>query len=71
MVHLNKIIFSLENGEKNQINIKITKITFFCEKLNLTDFSRASKMSGSAFPLYTNLGAKLERSLINFMLDYT
>jgi len=40
-----------------------------CEKLNLVDFKRGSKISGSAFPLYMNKGAKLERSLINFMLE--
>ena len=27
-------------------------------------------MSGSGFPLYRGIGAKLERALINFMLDY-
>jgi len=39
------------------------------DSLNLLDFKRASKISGSAFPLYIGDGAKLERSLINFMLD--
>jgi seryl-tRNA synthetase len=39
------------------------------ETLNLFDFKRSAKMSGSGFPLYTGKGAKLERSLINFMLD--
>ncbi len=39
------------------------------EKLGLIDFSRASRMSGSFFVSYRGLGAKLERSLINFMLD--
>ena len=37
--------------------------------LGLLDFGRASKLSGSGFPLYMGDGAKLERSLINFMLD--
>ena len=36
----------------------------------LLDLKRATKMSGSGFPLYTGKGARLERSLINFMLDY-
>jgi len=40
------------------------------EKLNLFDFRKSVKMAGSGFPLYTGLGAKLERALINFMLDY-
>ena len=37
---------------------------------NLFDFERAAKMSGNGFPLYRGIGAKLERALINFMLDY-
>lgn len=39
------------------------------EKFKLIDFSRATKLSGSRFILYTNLGAKLVRALVNFMLD--
>ena len=37
--------------------------------LNLFDFERGAKISGSGFPLYIGKGAKLERALINFMLD--
>jgi seryl-tRNA synthetase len=40
-----------------------------CERLKLIDFDRATKLSGSGFVLYTNWGAKLERALIQFMLD--
>ena len=40
------------------------------KKLNLFDFDKASKISGSGFSLYTGEGAKLERALINFMLDF-
>ena len=40
-----------------------------CESLKLVDFARAAKLSGSGFLLYTNWGAKLERALIQFMLD--
>jgi len=39
------------------------------EKLNLVDFNRASRVAGSFFVGYRGLGAKLERALINFMLD--
>jgi len=39
------------------------------ERLRLFDFERAGKISGSAFVCYTGAGAKLERSLINFLLD--
>ena len=33
------------------------------------DFARATKLSGSGFLLYTNWGAKLERALIQFLLE--
>jgi len=36
----------------------------------LIDFERASKISGSGFAVYTGMGAKLHRALIQFMLDY-
>ncbi len=40
-----------------------------CESLKLVDFARAAKISGSGFILYTNLGARLERALIQFLLE--
>ncbi|HQO09905.1 MAG TPA: serine--tRNA ligase [Clostridiales bacterium] len=40
------------------------------EKLGIMDFKRASRMSGSGFPLYLGKGAALERALINYMLEY-
>jgi len=39
------------------------------EDLDIIDFKRASKISGSNFILYKNEGARLERSLWNFMLE--
>lgn len=39
------------------------------EKLDIIDFARASRIAGSFFVGYRGLGAKLERALINFMLD--
>jgi len=39
------------------------------ENLNILDFDRAAKISGARFPLYYGAGARLERALINFMLD--
>jgi len=38
-------------------------------RLNVLDFDRASKITGARFPLYFGAGARLERALINFMLD--
>jgi seryl-tRNA synthetase len=39
------------------------------EKLGILDFDRAAKIAGSRFSLYKGAGARLERALINFMLD--
>jgi seryl-tRNA synthetase len=39
------------------------------EKLGLMDFGRAAKLSGARFALLTGVGARMERALINFMLD--
>ncbi|MGH7888783.1 MAG: serine--tRNA ligase, partial [Candidatus Binatia bacterium] len=39
------------------------------EELNILDFGRAAKIAGARFAVYRDLGAKLERALINFMLD--
>lgn len=36
---------------------------------NILDFKRAVKLSGNRFVIYKNLGAKLVRALINFMID--
>ncbi len=40
-----------------------------CKNLGLIDFERGAKVSGSGFHFYTGKGAKLERALINFMID--
>lgn len=37
---------------------------------NMLDMLRGAKITGSGFPVYMGLGAKLERALINFMLSY-
>jgi seryl-tRNA synthetase len=39
------------------------------EKLGILDFERAAKIAGARFALYLGYGARLERALINFMLD--
>lgn len=39
------------------------------EKLDILDFDRAAKITGSRFVVYKGLGARLERSLIAFMMD--
>ena len=64
----NKII--RENGDKLNQDFKLKTHLELGKKLNLFDFTAASKISGSGFPLYTGEGAKLERALINYMLDF-
>jgi seryl-tRNA synthetase len=39
------------------------------EELGILDFGRAAKIAGARFAVYTGAGARLERALINFMLD--
>ncbi len=39
-------------------------------RLGLLDFERGTKISGAGFLLFTGLGARLERALINFMIDF-
>ena len=39
------------------------------ERLGILDFERAAKITGARFALYLGQGARLERALVNFMLD--
>ena len=39
------------------------------ENLDILDFERAGKLSGARFTVYKGMGARLERALVNFMLD--
>ncbi|MBH09918.1 MAG: serine--tRNA ligase [Candidatus Marinimicrobia bacterium] len=64
----NKII--REWGDKPQYPYSIKNHMELGETLNLFDFKRGSKISGSGFPLYTDKGAQLERILINAMIMY-
>ena len=64
----NKVI--KEWGTKPNFDFEVKSHIDICNSLELIDFKRSAKISGSGFPLYTKRGAKLERSLINFMLDY-
>lgn len=57
------------HGEKPPYAFKPKSHVELAEKLKLLDFERAAKLSGSGFILYTNWGAKLERALIQFLLD--
>ncbi|HTL73350.1 MAG TPA: serine--tRNA ligase [bacterium] len=56
-------------GAKANYDFKPKSHVELCESLKLVDFARAAKLSGSGFLLYTNWGARLERALIQFLLD--
>jgi len=56
-------------GTKPEFGFKPKAHVELCESLKLVDFARGTKLSGSGFLLYTNWGARLERALIQFLLD--
>src|SRR5947199_2428835 len=55
-------------GEKPQLTKPADHVALGT-RLNLFDLDRAAKLSGSGFICFTGAGARLERSLINFMID--
>ena len=57
-------------GKPKEFDFKPVSHIELCEHLDIVDFSRATKLSGSNFLLYKGWGARLERALINFMLDF-
>ncbi len=58
-----------EEGEKREFDFSPRDHMELGESLDLIDFKRAAKISGSHFALFKGQGALLERALINFMLD--
>ena len=56
-------------GEKPSFDFHPKPHTEICETLGLVDFARGAKLSGSGFLLYSGWGARLERALIQYLLD--
>ncbi|MCX6345345.1 MAG: serine--tRNA ligase [Armatimonadetes bacterium] len=56
-------------GEQRKFDFELVPHWDIATALNIIDFERGSKIAGSGFILYKGLGARLERSLINWMLD--
>lgn len=56
-------------GEPARLPFKPKAHIDLCSSLRLVDFARGAKLSGSGFLLYTGWGARLERALIQFLLD--
>src|SRR6202045_4550553 len=63
----NKVV--REWGKKPKLAGKAFDHVALGEKLKILDLDRATKLSGSGFICFTGAGAKLERALINFMID--
>lgn len=57
-------------GEPTKFDFEPKAHWDLCEEKNLVDFERGVKISQSRFTLYRGKGAKLERAIINFFLDY-
>ena len=56
-------------GEPAQFDFEAKAHWDLGPELGILDLERAAKITGARFALYWDLGAKLERALINFMLD--
>jgi len=56
-------------GEPTKFNFDVKPHWELGEELEILDFERGVKLGGSRFTLYRGAGARLERALINFMLD--
>ncbi len=56
-------------GEVKERDFEVLSHWEIGERLGILDFPRAAKITGSNFPLFIGLGAKLERALFTFMLD--
>jgi seryl-tRNA synthetase len=57
------------NGTPREFDEKPLAHWTIGENLGILDFNRAAAITGARFPLYLGAGARLERALINFMLD--
>ncbi len=57
------------HGDKPSYGFKPKDHVSICQQLKLVDFERGTKLSGSGFLLYTGWGARLERALIQMLLD--
>jgi seryl-tRNA synthetase len=56
-------------GQKPVFSFAPQSHVALAEQHGLVDFERAAKISGSAFACFTGAGARLERALLNFLLD--
>ena len=62
VINTNGVIPKLEKGNMPHWDL--------AKKYDIINFEKGNIITGSGFPLYKNKGAKLQRSLINFFLDF-
>lgn len=56
-------------GEKREFTFAFKNHVELNERLALFDFKRGAKISGSGWPVYRDMGARLEWALLNYMID--
>jgi len=61
--------WSPQGGDPLQFSFEPKPHWDLADYLDIIDFDRAAKITGARFALYKGMGARLERALINFMLD--
>ena len=59
-----------EGGKKPALHTGAVPHWDLAKKYNLIDFELGNKITGSGFPVYIGKGAKLQRALIQYFLDY-
>ncbi len=59
-----------EGGQKPQLPINALAHWDLAKKYNLIDFELGNKITGAGFPVYINKGARLQRALIQYFLDF-
>jgi len=59
-----------EGGKKPQLPENALPHWELIKEYNLVDFETGAKITGSGFPLYKGKGAKLQRALVQYFLDY-
>jgi seryl-tRNA synthetase len=59
-----------EGGSKPKLSADAVPHWDLAKKYNLIDFELGNKITGSGFPVYKNKGAKLQRALIQYFLDF-
>lgn len=59
-----------ESGKKPELPADAQAHWDLAKKYNLIDFELGNKITGSGFPVYINQGARLQRALVQYFLDY-